>query len=74
MEIAEAPGSGPRNRAAQLARRCAGALRAMLAVPDYDRYLAHMRRHHPERVPLGEGEFLRQRLEDRYSRPGARCC
>jgi uncharacterized short protein YbdD (DUF466 family) len=43
-------------------------------VPDYDRYLAHMREHHPEDVPLSHDEFIRQRQIDRYSRPGSRCC
>jgi uncharacterized short protein YbdD (DUF466 family) len=61
-------------RAAGVVRAVSRALRAMLAVPDYERYLSHMRRSHPTCVPLTEGEFTRQRLDDRYSRPGARCC
>jgi uncharacterized short protein YbdD (DUF466 family) len=48
--------------------------RAILGVPDYDRYLAHMHRHHPGAAPLSRTEFARQRLEARYNTPGSRCC
>jgi uncharacterized short protein YbdD (DUF466 family) len=46
----------------------------IIGAPDYDAYLAHTRLHHPDGCPLSRDEFVRQRLEDRYSRPGARCC
>ena len=49
-------------------------LHAVLGVPDYERYVAHLRAHHPEREPLDRAAFERERLADRYSRPGARCC
>lgn len=49
-------------------------IRAILGVPDYERYLTHMRRRHPERAALSRDDFVRQRLDDRYSRPGSRCC
>jgi uncharacterized short protein YbdD (DUF466 family) len=48
--------------------------RTIVGAPDYERYLAHMRRRHPGRRPLTRDEFSRVRMEDRYSRPGARCC
>jgi len=60
-----------------LSGRLRGALRvvrAIIGAPDYERYLAHMREHHPERQIATRDEFMRQRLESRYSRPGARCC
>lgn len=50
------------------------ALRAVIGAPDYDLYVAHTRSAHPGRDVIGRGEFDRRRLEDRYSRPGARCC
>ena len=57
------------------AARAAGRiLRTVLGAPDYERYLAHARRHHPERTPLTREAFVRERLEARYSRPGSRCC
>lgn len=49
-------------------------LRALLGAPDYERYLAHMRAHHPGAPVLDPGAFERERLAARYERPGARCC
>lgn len=49
-------------------------LRAMLGVPDYERYLGHMRSRHPGHPALTHDEFVRIRLHERYSRPGSRCC
>jgi len=60
-----------------LSGRLRGALRvvrAIIGAPDYERSLAHMREHHPECQIATRDEFMRQRLESRYSRPGARCC
>ena len=48
--------------------------RIIIGAPDYERYLAHMRRQHPGRTPLTRDEFTRARIDDRYNRPGARCC
>ena len=49
-------------------------LRAIAGAPDYDRYLAHVRAHHPGEVPLSQREFARQRMHARYDTPGSRCC
>ena len=54
--------------------RVANVVRRIIGVPDYDRYVAHLRAHHPDVKPMSRDEFERQRLADRYSRPGARCC
>jgi uncharacterized short protein YbdD (DUF466 family) len=54
--------------------RAACVVRRIIGVPDYGRYVAHVREHHPGTEPLAEEEFIRQRLADRYSRPGTRCC
>ncbi len=54
--------------------RVAKVVRRIIGVPDYDRYLAHLREHHPDVKPMSREEFEVQRLADRYSRPGARCC
>jgi uncharacterized short protein YbdD (DUF466 family) len=48
--------------------------RQLVGAPDYERYLAHVRERHPGTEPLAYGEFYRARLEERYSRPGAKCC
>ena len=49
-------------------------VRRVIGVPDYDRYLAHVREHHPGVTPMSYDEFVRQRMIDRYNRPGNRCC
>jgi uncharacterized short protein YbdD (DUF466 family) len=59
-----------RARLAAVAR----ALHRVLGAPDYEAYLAHHARHHAGVEPMARGEFVRRRQEDRYSRPGARCC
>jgi uncharacterized short protein YbdD (DUF466 family) len=55
-------------------RAAARVARAVIGAPDYDRYLAHMREHHPGRVPLSREEFACRQLEARYNSPGSRCC
>jgi len=54
--------------------RAACVLRRVIGVPDYDIYVAHARSHHPDQQLMTREEFTRQRLVDRYSRPGSRCC
>ena len=72
-------------RAARLRVANAGAIvRRIIGAPDYDRYVAHLRDHHPGARPMTYDEFARQRMvdgdqglvvaADRYSRPGTRCC
>lgn len=49
-------------------------VRLMCGVPDYDFYVAHLRRRHPERpVPTYE-EFFAERQRARYDRGRGRCC
>jgi uncharacterized short protein YbdD (DUF466 family) len=54
--------------------RAASAVRAVLGVPDYDRYLTHMRTAHPGDRVMSETEFRHTRLNERYNRAGSRCC
>jgi uncharacterized short protein YbdD (DUF466 family) len=69
-----------RDRLAAWARvraRAAGAgrlLRRLVGAPDYDTYVQHVRAHHPGTTPMDRQEFMTRRLDDRYSKPGARCC
>jgi uncharacterized short protein YbdD (DUF466 family) len=55
-------------------RAVARALRAVAGAPDYERYLEHMHAHHPSGAKLTAREFAEQRWQERYSRPGSRCC
>ena len=61
-------------RARSTVHRIARVLRTICGAPDYERYLAHVRSAHPEATPLPRDEWIRQRLEARYSTPGSRCC
>lgn len=55
-------------------RRVGVVVRRVIGAPDYDRYLAHVATCHPGATPMTREEFERSRLEDRYSKPGQRCC
>jgi uncharacterized short protein YbdD (DUF466 family) len=60
-------------RFSQKLARLAAIMRRILGVPDYERYVAHMRVAHPSQAPMSEEDFFRQQLEGR-AKPGARCC
>jgi uncharacterized short protein YbdD (DUF466 family) len=49
-------------------------VRAVLGVPNYERYLAHMRSAHPGDRVMSETEFNHTSMSERYNRPGSRCC
>jgi len=70
LPTVEALAAGARAAASAAAR----AVRTAIGAPDYERYVAHMRERHPDARPLTREEFLRERQEARYSRPGSRCC
>ena len=55
-------------------KRVLDVVRTVIGAPDYDRYVEHMRAHHPECSVVSRNDFMQQRLESRYSRPGSRCC
>jgi len=48
--------------------------RLAVGVPDYDVYVAHMRRMHPEIAPMDHAAFFAERLQARYGRGRSRCC
>ena len=60
-------------RIAGLFSRTAYFVRAVLGVPDYERYVAHMRTAHPGDRVMSETEFRHTRMNDRYNRT-SRCC
>jgi uncharacterized short protein YbdD (DUF466 family) len=46
-----------------------------IGAPDYKRYLAHHREHHPDTQPMSERDYVKLFIERRYNRRGAgRCC
>ncbi|MEP6508653.1 MAG: YbdD/YjiX family protein [Gemmatimonadales bacterium] len=52
----------------------ARAMRAVLGAPDYERYVEHVMVSHPGHEPMSRDQFVRDRMDNRYSRPGSRCC
>lgn len=49
--------------------------RLVCGVPDYEVYRTHMRRQHPDKVPMDYTSFFRERQQARYgSKTGGRCC
>ena len=68
-------GSLPESRSVQAMRsRIVAIARALLGVPDYERYLAHHDSHHPESLPLSRAEFFALRQSARFGRGASRCC
>ena len=60
-------------RIAGLFSRTASYVRAVIGVPDYDRYLTHMRAAHPGDRVMSETEFRHTRMNEKYNRT-SRCC
>ncbi|GAB2522492.1 YbdD/YjiX family protein [Lysobacter humi (ex Lee et al. 2017)] len=48
--------------------------RLAIGQPDYDRYVAHLRRHHPDHPIPAREAFFREREQARYGRGRSRCC
>jgi uncharacterized short protein YbdD (DUF466 family) len=61
--------AGLRARLAKISKAVNGAF----GVPDYDRYLRDFSARYPEQTPLTREEFEKDRLHDRYVKPGNRC-
>lgn len=52
-------------------------MRLMVGLPDYNEYLSHMQKTHPEQLAMSYEEFFRERLQARYGGGNgrvARCC
>lgn len=59
---------------AGLRAKARASARLAVGVPDYEAYLAHLRRHHPEREPPSYASFFRERQDARYGKGRVRCC
>jgi uncharacterized short protein YbdD (DUF466 family) len=55
-------------------RRAVQTARLLIGVPDYDTYVEHLRRHHPERAVMSYEDFFNERMRARYRGGGGRCC
>jgi uncharacterized short protein YbdD (DUF466 family) len=56
------------------AERAMAVVRTIVGIPNYERYVQHLSEHHPETEPVSPEAFLQKCWEDKYSRPGHRCC
>ena len=76
-EPADGTTSGAPSRRSRLSAaltRVRAVVHAIMGVPDYDRYVAHLRERHPDCPVPSRREFERERMSARYERPGSRCC
>jgi uncharacterized short protein YbdD (DUF466 family) len=48
--------------------------RLAIGLPDYDAYVAHVQRRHPDVVPMTREAFAIERMHARYGRGRSRCC
>jgi uncharacterized short protein YbdD (DUF466 family) len=48
--------------------------RLMIGIPDYPEYVAHCRKHHPDRPIMTYEDFFRERQNARYAGKTGRCC
>jgi uncharacterized short protein YbdD (DUF466 family) len=55
-------------------RRAVQMARLAIGVPDYDTYVRHLRRHHPECAIPDYAEFFRRSQDARYTGGGTRGC
>jgi uncharacterized short protein YbdD (DUF466 family) len=49
-------------------------LREVSGETQYDRYVEHRRREHPDDPVMSRRDFERWRMDDRDANPRARCC
>ncbi len=46
----------------------------LVGLPSYDKYVEHMRTHHPDKEPKSQKEFFKEALDKKYGAGGAKCC
>ena len=61
---------GPR----PLVPRIVSTLRAVFGMPDYEAYVEHLRRRHPDRPVPSERTFYDEFVRNRYGDGPTRCC
>ena len=64
----------PPDFATRFWKRARQTARSAIGIPDYETYLRHISKHHPERAPMSYDEFFLDRQAARYRGTGGRCC
>lgn len=49
-------------------------LLTIAGAPNYERYLEHLKKHHPEQTPLSKKEFYRKMNDEKYGGKTIRKC
>ncbi len=66
------------NKVGDIGRRLRQTARLMVGQPDYDNYLAHTTKFHPDATPMSPTEFFRNREDRRFgggaATGGFKCC
>ncbi|HEY5805656.1 MAG TPA: YbdD/YjiX family protein [Lysobacter sp.] len=55
-------------------RAAAQTARLAIGIPDYDNYVEHMRRNHPDLPAMDRDAFFHERMMARYGKGRSRCC
>jgi uncharacterized short protein YbdD (DUF466 family) len=58
----------------RMLQRIVSTIRAVAGMPDYEAYVAHLRRCHPERPVPTERRFYDEFIKRRYGDGPTRCC
>jgi len=66
--------AGARARGREMLERAIGIVRRVAGMPDYEAYVAHLRRCHPERPVPSERRFYDEYVKQRYGDGPTRCC
>ncbi|WP_334095413.1 KCU-star family selenoprotein [Helicobacter typhlonius] len=48
-------------------------LHLLVGMPSYDKYVEHMRIHHPDEIPKTQKEFFAEALEAKYGAGSTKC-
>lgn len=57
----------------QIYRRSDRFFHLLVGMPSYDKYLEHMRIHHPDTIPKTQKEFFAEALEAKYGAGSTKC-
>ncbi len=55
-----------RNSVREFWKKCCQSARLMVGIPDYEKYLQHMKESHPNHPVMSKAEFFKMAVEMRY--------
>ncbi len=48
-------------------------LHLLVGMPSYDKYLEHMHKNHPDKIPKSQKEFFKEAMESKYGAGRTKC-